>query len=67
VSDYDGAVQALVRAYIACRLAIDALPELPDEIRKQVTEPITVLCDIVGKALDGHQPGVLGDTALPSD
>ena len=59
MSDNDSAIEALVRAYIACRLAIEALPDLPADIRAAVTEPVTTLCHIVGPELDRLKPGFL--------
>jgi hypothetical protein len=51
------AVDALIRAYVACRVAIDALPDLPGDVRLEVEEPVRRLCDVVGPALDRIQPG----------
>jgi hypothetical protein len=59
MSDDDSAIAALIRAYVACRLAIEALPELPADIRAAVTEPVTTLCHIVGPELDRLEPGFL--------
>jgi hypothetical protein len=53
----DPALQALIRAYVACRLAIDALPDLPREVRSNVEEPIVALCHTVGPELERVQPG----------
>jgi hypothetical protein len=36
--------QALVRAYVACNVALDALPELPAETVEAVEEPIKEFC-----------------------
>jgi hypothetical protein len=58
-STYDDATRALIRAYIECRLAIEALPELPQEIQAVVAEPINSLCHIVGPALERLSPGFL--------
>ena len=55
----DCAIRALIRAYIACRLAIDSLPYLPDAVRRQVSEPVTALCHVIGPALDEIKPGFL--------
>ena len=59
----EAAVQALVRAYIACRLAIDALPDLPDDVRTTVEHPITVLCHTVGPALERVNPGFFNSSS----
>ena len=55
--DGDAALQALIRAYIGCRLAMEALPDLPDDVRREVSEPVTALCHAVGPALDKLDPG----------
>ena len=55
------ALQALVRAYVACRLAIDVLPQLPDDIRAAVEEPVAALCRIVGPELERVKPGFHAD------
>jgi hypothetical protein len=57
--DDDIARQALVRAYIACRLAAEALPDLPEDVRSKVSEPVTAFCDAIGPALDELDPGLL--------
>jgi len=59
VDEDDAAIQALIRAYIACRLAIDALPDLPEDLRHEVFQPVKALCDTVGPALERRQPGCL--------
>jgi hypothetical protein len=48
----DAAVQAIARAYVACRLAMDALPDLPEDLRRVVEEPVDTLCRVVGPELD---------------
>lgn len=55
----DETLQALVRAYIACRLAVEALPQLPEAIRAVVEEPIARLCDVVGPELERLRPGLI--------
>jgi len=57
--DGDPALQALIRAYIACRLAVEALPDLPEDVRREVSTPVTVLCNTVGPALEKVDPGFL--------
>jgi len=49
-------VQALIRAYVACRVAMDALPSLPAEIRMEVDEAVTRLCHVVGPVLERRYP-----------
>jgi len=55
------AFDALVRAYIACRLAIDALPALPSELRDVVEQPVAALCETVGPELERVKPNFLAD------
>jgi hypothetical protein len=50
-------VQALIRAYVACRVAMDALPGLPADVRDEVDEAVTRLCHIVGPVLERRYPG----------
>ena len=50
-------VQALIRAYVACRVAMDALPDLPREIAQEVEEAVTRLCHAVGPELERRHPG----------
>jgi hypothetical protein len=44
MSASDDAQQALVRAYIACRLALESIPNLPAETAKAVADPIREFC-----------------------
>ena len=53
----DGPTGALIRAYVACRVAIDALPELPEEVREEAEEPLTAFCHVIGPALERVHPG----------
>jgi hypothetical protein len=55
----DDAMQALVRAYIACRLAVNALADLPADLREVIEEPVTLLCQVVGPELERVNPGFL--------
>ena len=58
--EYDSeALNALIRAYVACRLAIEALPDLPKDIRRIVEEPVTALCDVVGPEIKRLDPSLL--------
>jgi hypothetical protein len=50
-------VQALIRAYVACRVAMDALPDLPRDIVLEVEDAVTRLCHTVGPALEQRYPG----------
>jgi hypothetical protein len=53
----DAEVQALIRAYVACRVAMDALPDLPSQITLEVEEAVTKLCHAVGPELERRHPG----------
>jgi hypothetical protein len=44
MSASDDAQQALVRAYIACRLALESIPDLPADTAKAVADPIRQFC-----------------------
>jgi hypothetical protein len=50
-------VQALIRAYVACRVAMDALGDLPREIVLDVEDAVTRLCHAVGPELERRHPG----------
>jgi hypothetical protein len=50
-------VQALIRAYVACRVAMDALSDLPREVVLEVEDAVTRLCHVVGPALEQRYPG----------
>jgi hypothetical protein len=63
----DEAINALMRAYIACQLAVESLPRLPDEIRAVVDGPIRQLCDAVGPELDRVQPSARNDASQSFD
>jgi hypothetical protein len=52
------AIQALIQAYVACRVATGALPQLPPEIRAVVEAPVTSLCSTVGPVLERVRPGI---------
>ncbi len=50
-------VQALIRAYVACRVAMDSLPDLPREVVLEVEEAVTRLCHTIGPVLERRYPG----------
>jgi hypothetical protein len=52
----DDAMNALIRADAACRVALDALPHLPEDVREAVSEPLNQFCEIVGPALERRNP-----------
>jgi hypothetical protein len=53
-------LQALIKMQVACRLALESLPELPREIEEELRESIDNLCEVTGRALDRLQPGLAG-------
>jgi len=50
-------LQALIKMEVACRLALESLPELPRETEQALRAPIEKLCELSGQALDRLQPG----------
>jgi hypothetical protein len=54
---FDNEVEALIRAYVACRVAMDALPDLPAEVVLEIDDAVTRLCHAVGPALEARHPG----------
>jgi hypothetical protein len=51
----DEAMNALIRAEAACRVALDALPHLPDDVREAISRPLNEFCDVVGPALERRE------------
>jgi hypothetical protein len=51
----DEAVQALIRAVVACEVALEALPHLPEDLRRLAQPPVQELCRIVQPALEAIQ------------
>jgi hypothetical protein len=50
-------VDALIRLEVACRLAVEALPALPDETEQALRHHVQTLCDVTGAELDAIRPG----------
>jgi len=50
-------VDALIQLKVACRLALDALPELPPETTEALRDPIQSLCEITERELERIHPG----------
>jgi hypothetical protein len=63
MSASDDAQQALVRAYIACRLALESIPNLPAETAKAVADPIREFC----QKLEPFVDHLADRDSLPSD
>jgi hypothetical protein len=51
-------LQALIKLEVACRLALESLPELPGETEAALREPIQTLCDVTGRELEKLQPAL---------
>lgn len=49
-------VQALIKLEVACRLALDALPQLPNETEQVLRDPVERLCEVTGAELDAIDP-----------
>jgi hypothetical protein len=50
-------INALIHLEVACRLALEALPDLPDETAQALRDPVQTLCEITGRELDRMNPG----------
>jgi hypothetical protein len=59
-------VQALIKLEVACRLALESLPELPPEAENALREPVQTLCDVTGRELESLQPGLADERRLES-
>jgi hypothetical protein len=59
IADESGqkAVEALIRLEVACRLAIDALADVPSATEHELREPIEAICQVTGRELDRIKPG----------
>lgn len=40
-----------MQAYVACKIALDALPDLPADVREEAEQPLRDFCEVVGPAL----------------
>jgi hypothetical protein len=59
-------LQALIKLEVACRLALESLPELPRETEEALREPIQTLCDVTGRELESLQPGLTDERKTDS-
>jgi hypothetical protein len=48
----DEAIDAIVRLEVACRLALDALPKLPEDTQQVLRRPLDELCRIAEQELE---------------
>ena len=55
MAESDAVTDAVVRLAVACRLAREALPNLPEETRQVVSDPIDALCEVADAALTREQ------------
>jgi hypothetical protein len=51
-------LQALIKMEVACRLALESLPELPRETEEALREPIDTLCQVTERELERLRPGL---------
>ena len=59
-------LQALIKMEVACRLALESLPELPAETEDALRKPIETLCEVTERELERLQPGLAKRAAEPS-
>jgi hypothetical protein len=55
-------LQALIKMEVACRLALESLPELPRETEDALREPIETLCKVTERELERLRPGLIDRT-----
>ena len=59
-------LQALIKMEVACRLALESLPELPPETEDALREPIDQLCKISEREIERLRPGLNDRTSQSS-
>ena len=59
-------LQALIKMEVACRLALESLPELPRETEEALREPIDTLCKVTGREIERLRPGLLDGSSQTS-
>ena len=52
-------LQALIKMEVACRLALESLPELPRETEEALRSPIETLCEVTERELKRLQPDLV--------
>lgn len=52
-------LQALIKMEVACRLALESLPELPRETEEVLREPIDTLCRVTQREIERLRPGLV--------
>jgi hypothetical protein len=57
-SPYDEkTVEAVIKMEVACRLALESLPKLPNETEQALRHHIETLCEVTERELKRLQPG----------
>ena len=59
-------LQALIKMEVACRLALESLPELPTETEQALREPIETLCKVTERELERLGPGLNDRISKPA-
>ena len=57
VTPEEKTLEALVKLEVACRLALESLPQLPSETKGAVRSHIEMLCNATERELQRLQPG----------
>ena len=52
-------LQALIKMEVACRLALESLPELPRETEEALRDPIDTLCKTTEREIERLRPGLV--------
>jgi hypothetical protein len=52
-------LDALIKLEVACRLALESLPELPRETGEVLREPIETLCQVTQREIERLKPGLV--------
>jgi hypothetical protein len=52
----ESTLEALIKMEVACRLALESLPELPNETEQALRSPIETLCEVTERELKRLQP-----------
>jgi len=54
---FDEKIEALIKMEVACRLALESLPQLPRETEEALRGHIETLCEVTERELKHLQPG----------
>jgi hypothetical protein len=55
----DSRLEALIKMEVACRLALESLPQLPQATEEALREPIDTLCKVTEREIERLRPGLL--------